>query len=252
MVSHGSLSVFTALRTKDAQMAQMPYSAVRWTISGTAFGGTEIWTTGFWTGNDASDLAGDSVPQATVNAVAAAWTTFFQHSDTVIHNAYKTEFVKAAYWHNDITDFKDKTFGTPTYHTYTTQPTGSATGEPFPPQCSLVGSFKSGYRNGTAANGRMYLPGIKNGISATTGQMTTTDANRICTKFKDFCNSVNTATVPGSAGKLILVGRSVNGAEEPHNKRNAYVTNVRIGTVYDTQRRRRNALREAYSSQGLA
>lgn len=231
---------------------QMAYSAVRWTIGGTAFGGSEIWTTGFWTGNDASDLAGDSVDQGVVDAVAAAWTTFFQHSDTVIHNAWKTEYVKAAYWHTEALGGATVTFGTPTYHTYTTQPTGSATGEAFPPQCSLVGSFKSGYRNGTAANGRMYLPGIKNGISTTTGQMTTTDANRICTKFKEFINSVNTVTVPGDAGKLILVGRANFGAIAPHEAKNAYVTQVRVGTVYDTQRRRRNGLHETYATQGVA
>lgn len=230
----------------------MAYSAVRWTISGTAFGGSEIWTTGFWTGNDASDLPGTSVPQATVDAVATAWQTFFQHSDTVIHNAYKTDFIKAAYWHTLPASGETVSYGTPTYKTYATQPTGSATGEPFPPQCSLVGSFKTGYRNGTAANGRMYLPGIKNGIQTTNGQMTTTDANRICTKFKEFFNSVNTATVPGSAGKLILVGRAAFGSVSPHESKNAYVTSVRIGTVYDTQRRRRNALRESYATQGLA
>jgi hypothetical protein len=98
----------------------------------------------------------------------------------------------------------------------------------------------------------MYLPGIKNGISATTGQMTTTDANRICTKFKDFANAVNTATGFGDAGQLVLVGRAAPLDPPPHNKRNAYVTAVRIGTVYDTQRRRRNGLRETFMAQGLA
>src|SRR6266545_4961147 len=76
----------------------MAYSAVRWTISGDCFGGTEIWSTGFWTGNDASDLPGTSVPQATVDAVAARWQTFFTSANGNMYSGFKTNMVKAAYW----------------------------------------------------------------------------------------------------------------------------------------------------------
>lgn len=230
----------------------MAHSSIRWTIAGTMFSGTEEWTTGFWTGNDASDLPGDEVDSAVVDAVAAAWETFFEHSDTVVSNAFNTTFVKAAYWHTDIVDGKTKTYGTPTYHQYNSPPVGATAGEPLPPQCSLVASFKSGYHSGTATNGRMYLPGIKNGISAATGQMAAADTLRICNRFVEFINSVNTATVPGGAGKLILVGKAGQSLVPPHTAKNAYVTQVRIGSVYDTQRRRRNGLKEVYSSAGVA
>ncbi|SRR6266545_1534979 len=230
----------------------MAYSAVRWTISGDCFGGTEIWSTGFWTGNDASDLPGTSVPQATVDAVAARWQTFFTSANGNMYSGFKTNMVKAAYWHTDLAG-ADVSYGTPTYHLYSPVISGGGVvGAPYPPQIALVASLISGYRNGTASHGRMFLPGVNAPLDNATGRISSTYRTNISTAFQTFVNGVNTDTVPGSAGKMILVGRAAFGTLSPHEAKNAYVTGLKIGDLYDTQRRRRNGIRETYAALGVA
>jgi hypothetical protein len=226
---------------------RMAYSAVRWTLEGNCFGGTEIWSTGFWTGNDASDLPGTSVPQATVDAVATAWQTFFTSSNSNIASVYKAVSVKAAYFHSEFDDTDISEYGTPTVKTYTTPLSGGGIiSAPLPPQLACCVSFTSGYHTGTAARGRMFLPGVNCSLDGATGRMVSTYRNQVATGMQTFVNAVNTATVPGSAGKMILVGRAGLGTVAPHEPKNAYITGLKVGDIFDTQRRRRNGIRETY------
>lgn len=235
-------------------MSVMAYSAIRWSISGTCFGGTEIWSTGFWTGNDASDIPGTSVSQATVDSVAARWSTFFTAANSSIYSGYKTALVKAAYWHYDVPALKNKEFGTPTYHTYTAPISGGGVSStPMPPQTALAASLVSGYRSGTASHGRMFLPGVNSPLDSSTGKISPTYVTNLAATFLTFVNGVNTDSVPGGSGKMILVGRGVTPVSlPPHEAKNAYVTGIKIGDVYDTQRRRRNGIRETYTGLGVA
>jgi len=233
---------------------EMAYSAVHWTISGTCFGGAEIWSTGFWTGNDASDLPGDQVDQAVVDQVAARWSTFFTSSNGNISSIYKTDAVKAAYFHTPL-DGGIQQFGTPTYHTFGTPISGGGIiSGALPPQIAMCVSLNSGYRTGTAARGRMFLPGVNASLDGSTGRIVSTYRNQVATAMQTFINGVNTDTVPGDAGKMILVGRAANGilSLPPHEAKNAYVTGLKIGDVYDTQRRRRNGFRENYYALAVA
>jgi hypothetical protein len=226
---------------------RMAHSAVHWTLEGNCFGGTEIWQTGFWTGNDASDLPGTQVPQATVDAVATAWQTFFTSTNGNIASIYKATDVKAAYFHSDFGDSNISEYGTPTVHTYTTPLSGAGIiSAAYPPQITACVSLTSGYHTGTAARGRMFLPGVNCTLDNSTGRMVSTYRNQVATAMQTFINAVNTATVPGSAGKMILVGRAADTALPPHESKNAYVTGLKVGDIFDTQRRRRNGIRESY------
>src|SRR6266545_4961150 len=120
------------------------------------------------------------------------------------------------------------------------------------PRIGLVASLISGYRNGTASHGRMFLPGVNAPLDNATGRISSTYRTNISTAFQTFVNGVNTDTVPGSAGKMILVGRAAFGTLSPHEAKNAYVTGLKIGDLYDTQRRRRNGIRETYAALGVA
>lgn len=231
---------------------EMAYSAVHWTISGDCFGGAEIWSTGFWTGNDASNLPGTQVPQATVDQVAARWQTFFTSTNSNISNVYKTNVVKAAYFHTTIEGGITQ-YGTPTYHTFATPLTGGGIiSAPLPPQITMCVSLNSGYRTGTAARGRMFLPGVNATMDSGTGRINSTYRNQVATAMQTFINGVNTDSVPGSAGKMILVGRGAVPGVAPHEAKNAYVTGLKVGDVYDTQRRRRNGFRENYYGLAVA
>lgn len=219
-------------------------------MSGDCFGQSEIWTTGFWTGADAGDITEAGLTQAAVDAVAARWQTFFTGETGGISNQYRTTFVKGALWHDDLALGKH-VVGDPVYHSYGSAIVGFSNTPPMPPQISLAASFKSGYKNGPASNGRMYLPGV-NGAVQNNGRVTDSFRDAVCGAFLTFVNGVNTDLVPLDAGKMILVGEGHLLPLPATPDRNAYITKVRLGNVYDTQRRRRNGIKEAYKELGVA
>jgi hypothetical protein len=222
----------------------------RVTISGTCFGGAEEWSTGFWMGSEGAD-AGD--PNGAAEQIAGYWRTFFELAANAVSSGYITTQVKVAQHiaETEATDLSKVDF-------YTVSPLmdGGGTSVALPAQISLAMTLTSEIQRGTGAKGRMYLPGINSPVTGGTGKLLSTFCDTLRTNLKTMFDGINAdADIPDS---VILASRGTKttllpGGDiiyiNPHNK---LVTGLRVGDVYDTQRRRRNGLSEAYSTAVLA
>lgn len=230
----------------------MPYAhnVHRVTISGTSFGGAEQWSTGFYVGAVGEGVSNPT--QAFADAIRTAWTTFFTATSTSVTSAWKTENVKVAQVGTDGKTFPENVV----YAPYGTAISGPAGVNIFPPQISLAASLENAGARGLAAKGRMYLPGI--GLSlGSNGQITPAQALAICNNFKAFIDSVNAAAPLGAKVILASQGRRTKNPDGsysvvPGTSVNAVVNRVRVGSAFDTQRRRRNQLVETYQSAAIA
>lgn len=223
----------------------MPYlhRFTRVTISGTSFGGAEEWSTGFNVGE--VDANATMPTQAQADAYRDLWHDFFVHHDAYISNRWESTLVKVSSIGMDgKSNAADTVFATfPTL-------TQGATGDSFPPQVSLVASLLGVDPRGVASKGRMYLPGVAAGLDAT-GHIPNNQRNELHAKFAAFLDGVNADTstpnvvMLASPGSLNKDGTPKIGGSSPKNSR---VAAMKLGNVYDTQRRRRNGLAEQYVS----
>lgn len=218
------------------------HKVVRCTISGTAFSGAEIWSTGFYMGATGADAAVPSLAGA--NMVKTAWATFFGTAGTGISSRWSTTQVKLARLQTDGHVELD----TVVYADYPTPTAGGASTTAMPPQCALVATLTTAIPRGLASKGRMYLPGVNFSVG-TDGRILTTSTDVTAANLKTFFDTVNASidkpgtVINASKGRTPpLTGGGVN----------AVVTGLKIGNVYDTQRRRRNDLVETYVSKVLA
>jgi len=204
---------------------------VRVTLSGKMLNGNEEWQTGFYVGKPAGPATVPS--QAWTDGVREAWKTFFTVGSG-ISNAFTFTECKAVLL-TKAGKYEDPSGAVVSYPTSAV--VGPETGAPLPPQCALVATLMAG-----SGKGRMYIPGVKWNID-NTGHLDSGAVTSIGTKLTNFINAVN--ALPDAPGVVINASRG-------HSKllgigaRNVPVNGVRIGNVYDTQRRRRNALAETY------
>jgi len=217
------------------------HSVQRVTISGTSSQGAEEWSTGFFVGSSSAD-AGNPTQQF-ADAVRNAWTTFVQTTSTNMASTFLSTEVKVAQLGTDGKTLLDNTV----FSTFSPAVAGTNTTLVYPPQVSLVVTLQSALSRGLAAKGRMYLPGISYPLQ-TGSQISTTNADAMANNFRVFLNAVNTGAPAGSRVILASAGRGTAGT----GATNQPVTRIRVGTVYDTQRRRRNSLTEQYSTAILA
>jgi hypothetical protein len=225
-------------------MAGYNYDVTRVTLFGNAWQGAEEWSTGFWLGH-AESAAGDP-SQAQADAMRTLWQTFFTSANAQISNVFNTVGVKLSQYPSG-SDQVDPQFTVFSY--YGTPIVGNKAGSPtLPPQIAVVASLHADPSMGLAGKGRMFLPGCHLGLN-TDGQISPTERNNLCLAMQAFLQSVNnSAAIPG---EVINASKGRIGVPfaAPVNR---YVRSVRIGSVYDTQRRRRNGLTETYSSQAVA
>lgn len=213
----------------------------RVTIYGSSYGGQEIWTTGFYLGNVGSDVGLPS--ESTAAAIKTAWNTFFRTTGWFSY-LWKTEGVKISPMNQDGTTNKDAVVTSP----YTTAVEGNNAGTGFPAQVSLVATLLADTGRGLAGKGRMYLPGFAVGIDGT-GHLAPGTNSAVANALKTFFDSVEASidvegqVINASHGRAPFTGSTAT---------NRNVTHIRVGNVYDTQRRRRNSLVEAYATAQLA
>lgn len=230
--------------------AQFAHSVKRVTMSGTSFNGAEIWSTGFYIGSVGSDVSNPT--QTFADAVRTAWTTFFQNATTGIGNSWKTDQIKVA----QISAAGVTSLTNVVYAPYGTAIAGANSTITYPPQIALVASLENAGARGLAAKGRMYLPGVSLSLQ-TNGTLTSANALAIANNLKTFLDAVNAAAPTGEDVILASQGNRVKDEDGkyvpvPGTAVNAVVNRVRVGSVYDTQRRRRNAMVETYQSATLA
>jgi len=227
--------------------AAYQYKVAKVTISGTCFAGQEEWSTGFYLGSDSGDALDPGTTSAA--AIAARWTTFFTHAQAFVSTAYKTDAVKVSLLNTD----GDVDLSQIDIYDYPSAITGVSGGAPLPPQISVVATLTSDNQRGLASKGRMYLPGVNLPIFPTDPHFSPTEQGQMATKLEEFIEGVNDEfNLPGRV-VLASKGHKVQGPGGPDDYSYAdgitrYVTGLRIGNVYDTQRRRRNGLVEGYVS----
>lgn len=213
----------------------------RYTISGTCFGGGEIWTTSFFAGREAADSIAPT--DNGVSLVADAWKTFFTNTTSSIASAYKTTEVKAV----QLDTSGHTRLDTVKHFTYTTAPVGGVASSPMPAQVALVATLQSTLPRGLASKGRMFLPGVNIPVDAT-GHLPAGSMTSLLANFRTFINAVN--SVQDLGGVVVLASRGRGALPVTPGPIKA-VSTVKLGNVYDTLRRRRNQLVESYSAAAI-
>lgn len=122
------------------------------------------------------------------------------------------------------------------------------------PQVSLATSWETGVRRGRAAKGRIYPPPTTTTFDAT-GQVQEAEREKTANAGAQLISDLNNWPGIDAVTDLTCIVLSTGSADyaakhnDPgwltHVKRN--ITSVRVGSVLDTQRRRRSALRETYT-----
>ena len=107
---------------------------------------------------------------------------------------------------------------------------GTDASGPLPPQCSVVVSLRTALFN-KSGRGRFYLPVFGSDVLAA-GRLPATAKTQVATAAQKMIQSLN-----GAGYTVVVYHRSTR----THDN----VTQVNVGDVYDTQRRRRNKLIEA-------
>lgn len=110
--------------------------------------------------------------------------------------------------------------------------TGTVT---LPPQVSMVCSLHTA-QAGRSYRGRFYWPSVAGGVTTTLRRGGTPSIGTLATAFSGMLNAIGAAAV-GSVGQKIVVVSPSKDLITP-------VIQVSVGDVYDTQRRRRDALVE--------
>jgi hypothetical protein len=230
--------------------ADYSHKFARVTISGTCFSAAEHWSTGLQVGWEDADY--DDLVPGIAQEFATKWQTFFQTANNKFSTAYAVTLVKVALINTNGTTDEENI----DYYNYPGTVTGNGFDANYPPQITLAATMTSDFQRGLAAKGRMYLPGINKSID-NTGRLDSAFLETLNTGFKSFLDVINADTdIPG---EVIIASKGhktdtldENGQPVYVDGRNAFVTGCRIGSVYDTQRRRRNELAEVYNTKVLA
>lgn len=213
-----------------------PHKVVKVTLSGTMFGGQEIWSTGFHMGFEGQDAP--AITETGASDISAAWETFFKATTSEISNKYTFNLCKLSMLATDGKAVPDSAV----YYSPPTAVTGGSNSSAMPPQVALVATLANSLPRGLATKGRMFLPGVNSVVDAT-GHLSAITCGNIATNLQTFFGAImNDADTPGRA-VLASTGNALQ--LRPGAIRN--VTQIRVGNVYDTQRRRRNAMTEAYT-----
>lgn len=219
----------------------LPHRVVKVTLSGTMFSGQEIWSTGFHLGSENAE-AQPITPQGVAD-VAGAFGTFFSLASSKVHSEYTFDQCKM-----HVVGVDGKTIAdTAEYYSPPTVIRGGYSGPSFPPQIALVATLANSLPRGLATKGRMFLPGITTSPD-NTGHIPGATVDAVAVNLQAFFNTVfNDADLPGNP---VLISTGNSAQLRPGAVRN--VTQIRIGNVFDTQRRRRNALAEQYTIKPVA
>jgi hypothetical protein len=212
----------------------------RVTLSGTMYNGSEEWSTGFFLGHEDADVIPNT--EAELAELFGYWQTFFTSAAAGISWAFVCTGVKCAPMRVDGTTVLEEVA---TYSPGAAIAGGNAvTG--FPPQVSLVASLVAAQGKGIGKKGRMYIPGVAHPIMGD-GHMAWDKVQGVSTAFQTFVQAVNDS--PNIWGRFINAsrGRTIPAAAPV----NMEITEIRIGNVYDTQRRRRNGLVEGYDAKPI-
>jgi hypothetical protein len=132
--------------------------------------------------------------------------------------------------------------GTPELLTWTSSyPVGSNSGNHLPLQVSAVASHRTG-QTGRAGRGRMYLPSLNTGVIQSDGLLDSSWCTSTAGHQKDLLEALH---YRGTGATPPEVTPIVTGSGYVHY---GIISQVKVGNVPDTQRRRRRQIPETYQS----
>jgi hypothetical protein len=213
------------------------------TFYGTCWGGSEEWSTSLWLGNTSGGDVGQAPSAQQAASIAEAWKTFFTSPAAGIGNQYLTTGVKISH----VNTLGKADAALTQFHTFQTTVAGNSASFHYPPQITVAATMTSDLMRGHGSKGRMYLPGVTKGLGAN-GHMHSTGQGELATAFNQFLSNVNSAA--GNPYRVVLNAAEVTGVPF-RAARMEIVTGCKIGSVFDTQQRRRNQLREQYVTRVL-
>lgn len=121
----------------------------------------------------------------------------------------------------------------------TTPVAGSSSSASLPPGTATVVSLRTAIP-GARGRGRLYMPATVAGTILVSGRMDATYAAAVADDFQDFFDGWNADPSTFPVGVASQAGGFVS-----------TVNSIRVGNVFDSQRRRRDALAEAYISRTI-
>lgn len=213
------------------------HRVVKVTLSGTMLNGQEEWQTGFHMGRLNSNA--DKPTQAFADLVRDQFSSFFSNADNAFSSTFKFTEAKCAWIAEDgkYTSLEDVVVSHPAGNVQ-----GARVSAPLPPQIALVATLIGGSGKGIGGKGRMYLPGLGQEIDGN-GRIATNIIQNICTNLASHFNNLDQSM--DAPGHVVIASKGSKRSLYTDG-RNVPVNGVRIGNVYDTQRRRRNGLAETY------
>lgn len=195
---------------------------------------SEIWQCGvrmsLWGGEPGAPIGPMTDPQAWLDAIhtgVSTWWSAAGMTNTATLAWLKVNNINAAGKYSDAT----------TTHVYDYNPEiGGGTSSHTPNFCTLVVSFQTAKKRGPGSHGRVYLPTAipdEGGLSLVSQSAAGTAASH----GRDLLTALS--GTHGAQTCFPVVASRVNATLTP-------ITGVRVGTVIDVQRRRKNALIEQY------
>lgn len=213
----------------------MPTAATKITIKGRTFGGGDEWQTGFHTAPMIAPTQGD-LEDLALTALTIFQSSVWNDTNLASHWPSSNTLTSASAALLDgsghVTLTGDATLTTP-------DPGGSASGV-LPAECALVVTLLTPIAGGRG-RGRMYLPSMANAVTDASGQLDPTIHQDVADAMKDFFDTWNAdpTTFP------VAVASQTGGFVTTVNR-------IRVGNVFDAQRRRRNAVGELFITEDLA
>lgn len=210
-------------------------------FGGTLLGGTEIWTNnirfvGGGTPNEEYDER--AICERLMTALAARFTAGTP-------NALGYSSAVRLQWGKFNAIGSDGKYASQTETVRFDLPSPGVVGPAAPasyvPQIALAISWGTRRQRGRASKGRIYIPMPLNGPGAS-AQLDSAARQALANNWAACIDELNdVAQSVGQQRPIAAVVSGVDGSYEP-------ISIVRVGSVLDTQRRRRNALVESYSS----
>lgn len=174
-------------------------------------------------------------PVAFMNGIATPLATYFASADSQICAYASLDYIKV---NNIGADGKYSDKSNTNQHDYSPIIQGTGTnGHPFTE--SFAYSWRTTKARGPGSHGRIYLPNASQGAAGSATIAPAVQAVYL-TAAQQLLHILNVGD-GDTAGMLPVVASNVNATNTP-------VTSISIGRVIDSQRRRRNALTEAYIS----
>lgn len=214
------------------------WNFIKLTWGGSLANDEEIWTCGMHFANQNADVIGGawtSIDETVMTNIADAIRTMHTTSGLAIPQGVRLEWVKVALIGRD-----GKYEQAPKEFILST-PAGGATSASYAPQLSTVITLQSDKYKDPGKFNRYYVPSLGpvgapnyKYTSAMTAEMAETHATMI-DSLNNIFNSLS--------GQMGLRAAAVNQQTSTYE----YITKVKVGSIVDTQRRRRNKLVEEYS-----